>query len=358
MIRKLKNLYNLSPRENLRNIAKIFGFRSQNSDKTGSILDYCNNCTANVINQVQLRSITGFLDIDFNEIEFYQIEYLDGIEKQLNGQIVGTDYQKSEMTFKERAFINGIIRRTNPKTIVEIGVSAGGSTCVILNAIRDRKEAKLYSFDYNTVWYRDLHMGQNTGRNTGFLVEEILPEQLSKWELKTGGVPSNHFDVLPDEGIDLCFIDTAHTNPGEHLNILEVLPHMKKNGIIIYHDTAYHTVIDPLGETNCISMNTLHGKRIKLSSESTEGLPNIGAIVLDGEIEDMIYGLFTNLSLPWAYCITEEDFLSLFKHFSQYYSKENLKIFFYYYVYYLHGGFKNKEFSLKLAELYTKSLWS
>jgi len=302
------------------------------------------NCPPEVLQKQR----TNYKQIDFANIEFYDENILMDIEKYLTGKIEETNYFKSEMSYKDRAFLNGIIRKTKPKTIVEIGLSAGGSTCVILNAIRDMEKTKLYSFDYNTIWYRD--DGKDNGRKTGFLVEQIVPDLASKWELYTGGVPCKYFDNIPKDGIDVCFIDTVHFNPGEHLNILEVLPFMKKNGIIIYHDTAYHSFSCVDGTTNLVSINTLNGKRILLKSEQTMGLPNIGAIILDENIENMLFALFSNISLPWYCGITNEDFVEMFKHFSKYYSKDLVQIYVYYCNFYMNGGVKNKEFAIKTAE--------
>jgi predicted O-methyltransferase YrrM len=291
---------------------------------------------------------TNYDECNFTDIEFYDEEILANIEKYLPGKIEGTDYNRSEMSYKDRAFLNGIIRKLKPETIVEIGLGAGGSSCVILNAIHDMENTKLYSFDYNTIWYRD--KGLDKGRKTGFLVNEIVPDFISKWELYTGGVPCKYFDKIPLEGIDICLIDTAHFNPGEHLNILEVLPFMKKNGIVIYHDIAYHSLSNTSGTTCCVSLNTLNGKRILLKSEHTMGLPNIGAIILDENIEDMLFSLFSNISLPWHYKITDADFIEIFKHFSKYYSKNLVKIYVFYCYFYMNGGHQNKKFANIIAE--------
>jgi glycosyltransferase involved in cell wall biosynthesis len=163
-------------------------------------------------------------------------------------------------------------------------------------------------------------------------------------------VPCKYFDALPEEGIDICFIDTAHFNPGEHLNILEVLPFMKKNGIVIYHDTSYHSMFGADGTTCHISINTLNGKRLFLKSEQTMSLPNIGAIILDDNIDDMLFPLFSNLSLPWSYKITEDDFVEMFKYFSKYYSSALLRIYVYYCYFYMNGGVQNKELAGRIAE--------
>jgi len=293
------------------------------------------------------RKRTNYGEVDFSDIERYERHILEKIETKLEGKVSGTEYNKNEMTPKERGFLNGIIRKTKPKNIVEIGLSAGGSTCVILNAISDMDGAKLYSFDYCEFWYRG---GEKSGLKTGFLVERIVPEQMSKWELHTGGVPCKHFGFLPKDGIDVAFIDTAHHNPGEFFNILEILPYMNKNGIVIFHDTAYH-ILNALGITNCVVINTLKGKRIHLKTEYTVGLPNIAALVLDDITSDVNWALFTNISLPWAYKISEEDFVELYKHYGKFYSPEMLKVYIYYGIFYMNGGHNNKAFALKAAEV-------
>lgn len=303
------------------------------------------------------NTATKYEKIDFNDVEFYDEKILANVEKHLSEKIEDSEHRKSEMTYKERAFLHGIIRKTKPMTVVELGVSAGGSACVILNAMRDIDGAKLYSFDYSSVWYRDA--GKADGRKTGFLVDQIVPELKHKWELYTGGVPCKYLDEhLPDGGIDVCLLDTAHSNPGEHLNILEILPFMKQNGIVIYHDTAYHCTDMRRAHctTCCVSINSLNGKRIHLGSEKMAGLPNIGAIILDKNFENMLIALFSNLSLPWAYRITDYDFIEMFAHFSKYYSRDLLQIYLYYYVFYTNGGLNNVENAMAIAEKQT--VWS
>jgi len=79
-----------------------------------------------------------------------------------------------------------------------------------LNAISDMDDARLYSFDYTTSWY---HCNDKLELKTGFLVEQIIPEQISKWKLYTGGVPCKYFGFLPEDGVDIAFIDTRHYKP-------------------------------------------------------------------------------------------------------------------------------------------------
>ena len=55
----------------------------------------------------------------------------------------------SEMIYSERLFLNGIISHFKPRKLLEVGVAAGGSSALILNAIKDIPYARLYSHDYN-----------------------------------------------------------------------------------------------------------------------------------------------------------------------------------------------------------------
>ena len=43
----------------------------------------------------------------------------------------------SEMSFNEKYFLNGIVRFLKPRKVLEVGVSSGGGTAIILNAIHD-----------------------------------------------------------------------------------------------------------------------------------------------------------------------------------------------------------------------------
>lgn len=348
----ISKLYTHSPKENLLYVLNKINRKPNRKAPTKDDWDFyrLKSIAVSAGTWCNVNS-TNFHDIDFSQVESYDKFILNDIEQQLLGNIEGTNYQKNEMSYSERAFLNGIIRKANPNVVVEIGLSAGGSTSIILNALRDNPSAKLYSFDYSTIWYRDVQMGmQGTGRKSGFLVNQIVPSLVSKWELHTGGVPCKYFDVLPKEGVDICFIDTAHFNPGEHLNILEILPFMKKNGIIIYHDIALHALYDSEGTTNCNSFNTLNGKRIVLHPERIKGLENIGAVVLDANIDNMVFPLFSNLSLPWYYIIGFHDFVDMYIHFTKYYPLKWVEIFVYYTCFYKKGGLKNKIKARQYAE--------
>ena len=56
---------------------------------------------------------------------------------------------------EEARFINGLIRKNKPKNWLEIWVANGGSSIVILNAIKDIQNSVLVSLDLNKELFRD-----------------------------------------------------------------------------------------------------------------------------------------------------------------------------------------------------------
>ena len=55
--------------------------------------------------------------------------------KEMVDEIDGAISAYAESSYLERAFLNGLILQKKPVKILELGVSAGGNTAVILNAL-------------------------------------------------------------------------------------------------------------------------------------------------------------------------------------------------------------------------------
>ena len=64
--------------------------------------------------------------------------------------------RKSELSNKELGFICSLIRMFKPKKIVEVGVSAGGTTAVILNCLNKLNiYTNVYSVDLAYTYHYD-----------------------------------------------------------------------------------------------------------------------------------------------------------------------------------------------------------
>lgn len=170
-----------------------------------------------------------------NNINKQKINIIESTQQEMiTLEYLGKDYIKySEMSDQDRVFLNTLVLRKQPKKILELGVCSGGSSLVILNAIKNTNDAYLYSIDYNTKHYR------LKDKLTGFYVDNF-PELKEKWTLKTGGLALEFMEEIGGD-IDFCFIDTVHSNPGEILDFLMVLPYLKKNATVVFHDINLHT---------------------------------------------------------------------------------------------------------------------
>ena len=239
------------------------------------------------------------LDVDIIESTDIEINKLNYIKN---------DYKKhSEMSEQDRLFITSIINRYKPKKLLEVGVYKGGSSIVILNAIKDIKGAQLFSCDYHQMCYKD------NSKKTGYIVDEYS-ELKEKWSLYTGGFVCNHLDKIGKD-IDFCLLDTVHSNPGEILDFLMVLPYLKDNAIVLLHDTNLHARITDNQNikrqfTTNLLTSTILGQKIIPSSVPYEPefiFPNISAIKINKKTKKHIYEVFNLLTLPWTYKLSERD---------------------------------------------------
>ena len=130
-------------------------------------------------------------------------------------------------------FINGIIRKYIPRTCLEIGVAKGGSSILILNAIKDIKNSLLISLDLKTKY------NTNHSKYIGHCVKDYFPELTHNWQLFTGKQPHKFLEKLNIK-FEFLFLDTVHKAPGKLINIIEVLPFLNENAIVILHDIMFH----------------------------------------------------------------------------------------------------------------------
>jgi predicted O-methyltransferase YrrM len=239
-------------------------------------------------------------------------------------QRLGAGFKRvSEMKPSESEFLNALISRYQPRKIVEMGVAAGSSAVVMLNAIRNISQARLYSIDKSTNYYRD------ENKKTGFVVDDY-PQLKEKWQLYTGDYALKFLDQIGG-GIDFCLIDTVHINPGEILDVLMILPYLKKQAVVVFHDVNYQAVIIG-GKANCTDATTnntlmsamagekLLPKNFEKQHINVLGLntyipfANIGAVITDADILSRVWEIFNLLSLPWKYtlCVKEQKAVAKF----------------------------------------------
>lgn len=252
------------------------------------------------------------MEMKTTSFERFDREVLDGILEDV--------LPYSEMSFNEKYFLNGIVRFLKPRKILEVGVSSGGGTAIMLNAIHDRKEARLISVDYMEQAYK------YPNRKSGFIIEEKFPEFMGSWSIYRGGDVSAFIEKIGAD-IDLAVIDTMHLHPWETLNFLCILPFLSKSAWVVLHDIAMH-----YSDRRSLACKYLFDLVVSERKETPppDSVPlfaNIGAFQVEENTHKYVENLFGGLSLPWACEIKGEDLESVSRILSSYYPEELCDVF-------------------------------
>ena len=226
-----------------------------------------------------------------------------------------------EMSKQESAFICGLLRSKRPNKILEIGVSAGGTSAVILKALDMLNlPSQLHSIDVTAEWARD----QN--KTTGYVVGEYVPELMKRWDLHLGNVASIPLKTIGN-GIDFCVIDTMHILPGEILDFLVAFPYLQTGAVVLLHDTARH--YDKPYDTNFLRYATsllfscvVADKLTLVSIDRQEGLANISAFIITEDTKKYIANVFSALTISWAYMLPPSIIDHYLAGMSPFYSEE------------------------------------
>jgi predicted O-methyltransferase YrrM len=279
--------------------------------------------TMNTFGSIDYQSIDGFL--------------LDAVDGRLQPW--------SLMTLEERRFLHGLLRHFKPKKVLEVGAFSGAGSALILNALSDQPEARLYSVDILYEIHRRLYglrpvlntIEYMTGNHdyesheVGFVAKSCFPEAGARWKLYCG----QRCEMVLDEiggGIDFVVLDAAHSLPGEVLDFLTCLPYTAPDCVFVLHDinVGFLGSLAPLGpgwpepakkrmEFSCrVLMNTVTAdkayplkntlapfwdpeSRFKLRHLKDASLPNIGAFRANARTRgpEALRDLFNCLLLPW-----------------------------------------------------------
>ena len=234
--------------------------------------------------------------------------------------------QKAEWDLpNEEAFIiNGIIRKHKPKKCLEIGVGKGGTSVLILNAIKDISDSSLISIDIHHKVINDV------GKNIGYKVEKHFSSLSPKWQLFLGDMPHIILEKL-NLKFNFVILDTSRTIPGEILNFIEVLPFLEDNALIVLPN-----LIKNLNNSNYIKENNINLKTTstsiflmssvvgvkKIFYNENKVMENIGLIMLEKNQEKFYENYFLMLLNIWENMLTDEEIFQLRLFIEKFYKKE------------------------------------
>lgn len=236
------------------------------------------------------------------------------------------DRSTCEMTDFENCFLFSLLKEKKPKKILEIGVSGGATTLMILDYIKSNSpDTKLYSIDISEQWYRDI------SKKSGYIASEIHGE-CENWKLFLGKTYPECCDQIGD-GIDFCILDTNHSLPGELLDFLAVLPSLQNDAVVVLHDTNLplrkHNspkIGDQMGYATKVVLDVAKGDKIVCkidNKESNYDLPNISAIIIGDDTRQGINDMFSALAYRWNYIPSMSSIENYAQHYKKYFSDDH-----------------------------------
>ena len=231
----------------------------------------------------------------------YEVEKFNEIKNKLKQECV-------DLFKNQKEFLNGLIRKFKPKKIVEVGARFGGSAIVMLNAIDDFKDSKLYSIDLDS------------SEHVGECLRKYFPNFMKKWTLFKGKIACEYIEQIGGD-IDMAFIDTIHTEPGEILDFLMVLPFLKENAVVAFHDIAIQITGWLEKSAPYLIFNGIRGEKFLPSGDDVLK-QDIGAAILDSNQKKYYQEYFRLLGGQWYYFPKEEHIDQMRNFFKKYYEKD------------------------------------
>ena len=225
---------------------------------------------------------------------------------------------KSELPEKYLGFICQLIKENKPAKILEIGVSGGGTTCVILNCLdKLGLNSEMYSVDLSYTYHYD------TSKECGFQIKDAAPylKSISRHHLLLGRTIA---EVLPEitqgEKFDMLILDTIHYLPGELLDFLACFPYLSDDAVVVLDDIIFAHI----GEnTNAIATRVLFDCVVadKILPEC-DGIPKLVAFQLNKDTQKYLFNCFSALSFPWDYDMDEQQLSAYRNIIAKEYSEE------------------------------------
>lgn len=229
----------------------------------------------------------------------------------------------SEMTEFERDFLCGMLKKKKPEKLLEVGVSAGGTTMVILECLkRLGLKSKMYSVDVSKFWYR------SDKRETGFAAKKYIEQQCG--DIQHEFILGQSIPYVIEKigaGIDFLILDTTHCMPGEFLDFLICLPYLQEGCIVILHDVIENHITCRNHEiATKLLFDFVHGNKWYMGNHENEigerEFPNIAGFEVDGQTRKNIFGIFSGLTISWEYMPPDEELNRYLEVIEKHYPRE------------------------------------
>lgn len=211
--------------------------------------------------------------------------------------------RKTELSNDSLSFICGVIKENKPHKIVEVGVSAGGTSCVIMKCLENLNlDSKVYSVDLAyTYHYNEL-------KPCGYQLQDAQPylTNINNNILMLGKTIAEQIDKIMEDGkkIDMLILDTIHYLPGELLDFIVCMPFLAKKACVICDDLLFaHEGENTQALATKVLFDTVVADKLILKGKRYE---NLMGFQLNEHSWMYKENYFSALFSPWWYYPSEE----------------------------------------------------
>lgn len=206
----------------------------------------------------------------------------------------------TEMSQEDHKLLSHVFATKQPKKILEIGVSAGGTTCFLLE--HAAQDAVIYSVDIATQYYRD------PSKPVGYIASKFYdPTRHPSWHIFPGQDISQCIEEIGGD-IDFIVLDAAHQLPGEVLNFIVALPFLKSAATLFLHDISLHMFYKVkypgMEEARTCFCTSLLFTSIVSNEKILSGdtIPNSGIVAVERNLDcKSMYMMINMLFLDWDF---------------------------------------------------------
>lgn len=228
----------------------------------------------------------------------------------------------AEMSKFQHGFLCGLIKKYRPQKVLEVGVSAGGTSAIIMNCLQMLNlNSKFYSLDLNKTF--PSKWNQKEMIEIGFVAEYVNEKLIyENYELILGDVLAAYIEEI-GKNIDFLILDTTHELPGEVLDFLIALPFLKDGAIVVLHDVILnHYSSDYDAYATRILFDAVTGEKFYMPGyDSEDGLPNIAAFEINERTRNNIIDVISSLAYTWQYMPSKEQLQKYLDIIEKYYDE-------------------------------------
>lgn len=256
--------------------------------------------------------------------------YIDEIERdyaprrEIAERIPGTE-ELIKMYEPDSAFLCGLLRKTGPKKIVEVGIANGATTAVTMQCLHDMGiSASVHGVDILDGTYT------GSGLEVGIVAKKAADLLgVEDFNLHLGVCLAEVIEEI-GEGIDFLILDTTHKLPGETLDFIAAFPWLSEDATVCLHDVRQNHKKPPRDSrigTSALFNSVAADKYINADSTRNPDYPNIAAFRLNEDTEKYMTNVFGALTFNWSYVPSEQMMKEYLRIISEKYPDECKWIF-------------------------------